>query len=245
MYMYKREKIKNLTRSILCVAALCAPAAVFGADYSCDTEDNMVNPALALCSTHVYNIGQTQNPSGSADKETMKEVIALKTTIMTQQMYKQYEYLESMIKRFKTQLEKAVLNAKLESAGAGTGNSSSSAGTSSSFNLNDKYVVLDGARNCNNETGGTLAIYECLQSNISTVLSAIDNNKSSEARRQLESDIKVATGWDITKPTECGSLSGANRIRDCAYSLSRTITRAKEKFEADNRKLQYGAGVRQ
>lgn len=84
----------------------------------CDNEANdRIAPELALCSVHAYNIGQAQNPSG-ADKQLMKDVVALKTTVIAQQMNKQYEYMDSMIRRFKTQLEKAILTTKLQSAGA-------------------------------------------------------------------------------------------------------------------------------
>ncbi len=89
----------------------------------CEDEDNdRIIAELALCSTHAYNIGLDQNPENTSDKQLIKDAVALKTTIMTQQMNKQYEYLESMMRRFKTQLEKAVLTTKLQKAGASSGN---------------------------------------------------------------------------------------------------------------------------
>lgn len=241
MYMHKREKIKNLARLILCITAFCATVPVFAADNSCEDEESVVNPALALCSTHVYNIGQTQNPSGSADKETMKEVIALKTTIMTQQMYKQYEYLESMIKRFKTQLEKAVLTTKLQSAGAGT-DSSSSSSSGGSFSVKNKnsYIVLDSAKDCNLESG-TESVLQCVLSNVSMVLSAVDEGKNAEARRQLQKDIEVANQWGKTHgfsvPTSCNSMSGASAIRNCAYALRPAISNAIDEYKRKNRTI--------
>ena len=232
-----QRTIKNLTRSFLCAATLCAVLPVFAADNSCEDENNMVNPALALCSTHVYNIGATENPSDGGDKEMMKEVVALKTTVMTQQMYKQYEYLESMIKRFKTQLEKAVLTTKLEAAGASSDSSSSS--SSYSYKSNDRYVIIDSSRYCNNETGGTLAVYECLQGNISVVLGALENNQVSEAKRQLDSDIKIANRWGVTTPKECQSTSGLVKTRECAYALNQAITSKKEAFESERARQQF------
>lgn len=84
----------------------------------CDSADNnRISPELALCSVHAYNIGEVQNPTG-ANRQLMKDVIALKTTVITQQMNKQYEYMDLMIRRFKTQLEKAVLTTKLQASGA-------------------------------------------------------------------------------------------------------------------------------
>ena len=169
----------------------------------------------------------------------MKEVIALKTTIMTQQMYKQYEYLESMIKRFKTQLEKAVLNAKLESAGAGTGNSSSSSSSgSSSVKNKNSYIVLDSAKDCNLESG-TESVLQCVLSNISMVLSAVDEGKNSEAKRQLQKDIEVAQQWgksyNFAVPTSCNSMSGASAIRNCAYALRPAISNAIDEKKKKNR----------
>ena len=242
MYM-QCEKIKNFARLVLCAATMFVAVPAFAADNSCENEENIVNPALALCSTHVYNVGATENPVDGADREVMKEVIALKTTIMTQQMFKQYEYLESMLKRFKTQLEKAVLTTKLNAAGAASEGSSSSSSDSSSSKSKDKYVVLSSAKNCNDETGnGTLAVYDCLQSNISLVLGAVDDNKTSEAKRQLESDMNITARWGIAKPTACSSLSGATRVRECAYALSRAITSAKEDFELKRTKQQFSIG---
>ena len=104
------KKVKNILVSFSVLALLVMP--VVAAENGCDNDDNdMIVAELALCSTHAYNIGNTKNPSG-ADKGLMRDVIAMKTTVITQQMYKQYEQMESMLQRLKTQLEKAVLTAK-------------------------------------------------------------------------------------------------------------------------------------
>ncbi|MBQ1996847.1 MAG: hypothetical protein II238_00175, partial [Alphaproteobacteria bacterium] len=104
------------------------------ASNGCENPNNdYIVPSLALCSTHVYNIGQTENPTYET-RSIMQDVIALKTTVIAQQMYKQYEYLEAMIRRLKTQLEKATLTAALQAAGA----KSSSDGTESDVNWKDK-----------------------------------------------------------------------------------------------------------
>ena len=66
------------------------------ASNGCENPNNdYIVPSLALCSTHVYNIGQTENPTYET-RSIMQDVIALKTTVIAQQMYKQYEYLEAM-----------------------------------------------------------------------------------------------------------------------------------------------------
>ena len=105
------------------------------ADNGCENDDNdAIVAELALCSTHAYNIGATENPTG-ADKELMRDVIAMKTTLITQQMYRQYEQMESMLRRLKTQLEKAVLTTGLEAKGASPSGSSLPGG--SSFKADD------------------------------------------------------------------------------------------------------------
>ena len=52
-------------------------------------ECDYANPIYAMCSTHVYNIGATNNDIPAADKQTMNAVIGLKTTFMAQQLKKQ------------------------------------------------------------------------------------------------------------------------------------------------------------
>ena len=239
-YLYRNSLTKICAAGVL---AVLLPLAAFAATGNgCDdvSGNEYINPELALCTTHVYNIGGDQNPNSDAQREIMKDVVALKTTVMTQQMYKQYEYLESMMKRFKTQLEKAVLTTKLEASGASTSsnNSSSSMAVAGNGN-NDRYVILDSARNCNNETGGKLAVYECLQNNISAVLNAVSDNKTSEAKRQLSSDINVANTWGITNIKNCNTLSSANSITNCAYSLRVAVSNATDEYNKANRAVTY------
>lgn len=110
--IYLTQKVYNLDEVVVTASR---PSS--GGD-GCDNDANdRIAPELALCSAHAYNIGLSENPSG-ADKQLMKEIIALKTTVIAQQMNKQYEYMDSMIRRFKTQLEKAVLTTKMQAAGA-------------------------------------------------------------------------------------------------------------------------------
>ena len=94
------KTVKKILDKILrrtCVVAVLLVMSVvpsFAADNGCDDEDNdAISADLALCSTHAYNIGVVKNPSGS-DKELIKEVVAMKTTVITQQLYKQYEQME-------------------------------------------------------------------------------------------------------------------------------------------------------
>ena len=193
----------------------CANAAVDNT--GCSNDDNAyVSPELALCSTHAYNIGAVENPESDAQKQVMKDVVALKTTIMTQQMYKQYEYLESMIKRFKTQLEKAVLTTKLEAAGAANESSSYSSGLN--FSSNDRNIYIAGVSNCNNELT-PLKVFECLNSNLNSLYNSSNNgtNITIELRKQLANDYAVAAnecGKDCTIVDKCKNAQNLAKRTD-------------------------------
>ncbi len=182
------------------------------ADNGCDKEQNdKIVPELALCSTHAYNIGATRNPSG-ADKQLMKDVVALKTTVMAQQMNKQYEYLEAMIRRFKIQLEKAVLTTGLEAKGA-TSTSSSSSGNSG-FKSNDRNIFMAGVKNCNNELLPT-DVMTCLNANMNTIsnMSSNADNISLEIRKQLANDFNLLDTTTV-KDQVCVTKSKTNG-KDC------------------------------
>ena len=113
----------------------------------------------------------------------MKEVIALKTTVISQQMYKQYEYINATLRRLKTLLEKATLTATLEAAGAKDGESSSGL-LGSSSTKSSQY------RDCSGKNmQGTL---DCLRENYSALQSQINNKKCDRyAQKQLDEDISV------------------------------------------------------
>ena len=261
--MHGIHKIMKNTKSIfngkllgaISIIAVLAVPAFAATNNGCDKEGNdRINPEIALCSTHVYNIGEDSNPATEADKQLMKNVVALKSSIMTQQMYKQYEYLETMIRRFKTQLEKAVLTTKLQVAGADTsvtGSSSysgvgTSTGGGSSYRSRDSYIVVDGAKDCNMESGGTLAVLQCVQNNINSALAVLDANQVADARRQLEKDFDVAVknggAYNTSglkrnsEPVSCTRMSNnAASVRNCAYDLLSAMRLAIDNYNRQNR----------
>ncbi len=204
-------------------------------DNGCGDDNNdRITPELALCSTHVYNIGLVSNPTNDSDKQLMRDVVALKTTIMTQQLKKQYDFLEATISRFKTQLQKAVLTAQLEAAGAPSSSSSSSSASS------DRNVVLIGAENCllKSSTSDGLS---CIQNNIRIVLQAVSAGNIGEAYRQLQKDLEFARAYSIsgvlydannnkyTKPEACTNLSAQrDAVNNCAYALNIAVMQAIE-----------------
>lgn len=250
-------KSQNVARkfgfAVVLGGLLCMP--VMAADnFGCDDENNsMINPELALCSVHAYNIGETENPSKEY-RELMQNVIALKTTVITQQMNNQYEYMESMINRFKTQLEKAILTTKLRAAGAPAGDGNTSSGgngggngggyTSSNKNSGE---YIDGAQNCA-YAGSTKDIFECLRDNFAIIRTQYDNgnNITTELRRQLAHDYTTALDYkpekaQCTETNQCKNPSGMQKstFQTCMNHLNQCIVRSIDKLdEQDNRQQQ-------
>ena len=151
---------------------------------------------LALCSTHAYNLGLTENPTNASDRQLMRDVVALKSTVIMQQMYKQYEYLEATVQRLKTQLEREILTTKFETAGA-----SSSERASSGSSLTGNNGVT-GAENCIN-AGLTKDVMECLSRNLDRITTAINDADIGAAKRQLETDMGVLRMFDRLEKDEC------------------------------------------
>ncbi|MBQ0013510.1 MAG: hypothetical protein KBS86_03015 [Proteobacteria bacterium] len=181
---------------VMCVSPVIA-------DSHCEDIDTYpyISHELALCSTHVYNANKDTNDGMNAnDRADMNEIIALKSTIITQQLYKQYESLDKLIKKLKTQLEKAVLTANLEASGATS--SKSSTGTDSvSFSSNDRNVFMAGVKNCNAEASVS-AVFSCLQANYTTIYNTSGNGTkiTTELRKQLANDYNLAC--DVTPNTD-------------------------------------------
>lgn len=185
------RKLKSIFCGLLVALVVCVPAV---ADNGCENDDNdAIVAELALCSTHAYNIGEIENPTG-AKKELMRDVIAMKTTLITQQMYRQYEQMESMLRRLKTQLEKAVLTTGLEAKGA----SSSSSSGGSSFKSDDRNIHMAGVKNCLNYYQDS-EILKCYTDNLNMIInmSGNGNNVSSELKKQLVQDFCTLNEQDI------------------------------------------------
>lgn len=199
-------------------AKMCAKLDATGTSLSADanaTTCDYILPQYAMCTTHVYNIGKTENPSVAADKQEMKDVIALKTTIMTQQMKAQYDYLDATMRRLKTQLEKAILTTKLQAAGAAT----TSGGTASGAygDTGDKNIYLAMAQNCNN-MNTTAEVFTCLRSNYDLIykMSNGGTNITTELRKQLANDVGVvvsnASGAGLTPNNSANAQSSKNNV---------------------------------
>ena len=145
----------------------------------------------------------------------MNEVIAYKSTVIAQQLKKQYDALNAIIKQFKTQLEKAVLTSKMEMVTGTSSSSSSYVGSSSNGN-----VGVDGAEEC--EFASSSQLHDCLRRNLNRIKQAVDKNLSG-AKAQLKSDTAVMTGFNMCGEGKecvdfCGNLS-RQEIKTCITKL--------------------------
>lgn len=145
------------------------------------TEDSVyINPELALCSTHIHNIGQTTNDDLTNNKDQLNRILALKTTLIAQQMKKQYDFLETTIKRLQIQLQKSILTSKMEAAGAAS-DAAESLATNKEF------------QDCQfKDKAGTI---NCVRSNASAIQSMLGSNKNTSAmRNQIAKDAGILNG---------------------------------------------------
>ncbi len=223
-----------------CFLGVMLGAGAHAADNGCtNPENNYVNPMVALCSTHVYNLGGTQNPTNYAARQMMNDVVALKTTLITQQMKKQYDYLDATIRRLKTQLEKAVITSALESAGASSGdNGTSGGGTSSRYTK----VYLNDAENC--DKGTNSAVFECLSNNYKLINNATNYGSKMDvnARKQLAWDCEVA-GNAIGKSSDFANCIKYDDIktRDNLSSCMSKVMAAIRAYNEDQENKYYNS----
>ncbi|MCL2749096.1 MAG: hypothetical protein FWE50_03405 [Alphaproteobacteria bacterium] len=220
---------------IFAVFSLLFIGVTHAADTSCEDERNeYVNQRLALCTVHAYNIGKTSNPTGADEKQLMQDVVALKATITTQQMKKQYDFLDTTLKRFKVQLEKAVLMAQAQTLGAPEGGTVGMSGGGgggsggSSATSKNRNVVITGAEDCTTMLGGISDSLACLRRNYAKISS---ETSVTNARKQLEIDLKIFRGISDSElgkegtVNDCGKLSNIKEIKDCLIVYSGSLTK--------------------
>ena len=183
----KKSMLKFLlsVRAVLIALVVCMPFSGRADDSCANDANDAISPYFALCSTHAYNIGRTDN-QGADERALMKEVIGMKTTLITQQMYKQYEQMESMLRRFKTQLEKAVTMSKFEMAGADSEKSSSSSG---GYASNNSRIHIAGAQDCSRIYNDADTL-KCYQTNIDNIerTSNYGQDVTTDLKKQLAGD---------------------------------------------------------
>jgi len=208
--------------------------------------DVVVQPYAALCTIHAYNVGRTQNPeAGEADaRAEMEQVVALKTTLITKEMKKQYDFLETTMRRLETQLQKAVLVSKIEAAG-GAPSSSSGSGGGGGGSYNSSRGV-GGAEDCRSR-GATKEVMICIQKNVGLASAALSKSPSGNIKYQLDEDVKTfllyskltgEAGAAVTKEinTKCANMN-VNRadLQNCINIMNVGIVRNLEQIENENR----------
>lgn len=258
--MKKMKLIFSTTQNRFILGIFCASilfnVPAFSAQNGCEDENNdRINQELALCSVHAYNIGLVTNPDNPADKQAMNDAVALKTTIMTQQMKRQYDYLETTIKRFKIQLEKSILTSKMEAAGASTDTSGSSSSKSS-----DKNIILAGTENCNNKSTRA-EVYTCLRSNYNLIynMSNGGQNMNADIKKQLASDFSVLyinnsgvikkdaeyNGQKIDDCTNVQKISNRDSFIACLQALNAGIRNSSESLTNSTKNNYQATGFNQ
>ena len=215
---------------------------VYAADNGCGTDNgkDFINANLALCSTHAYNINEQYNPEDDELKQKMSDVVALKSTIVTQQMKRQYDFLDATVKRFKTQLEKAILTSKMQAAGGANDENSSN----SNINSGDKTIAIAGVQNCLTQSGATQETLKCVQRNIGLIR---NESNMPNVRKQLVTELNTyniydSDGYDALKDGACKNASKImkNDLTTCLNTFNATIGRYLDEYERGNSKKSGG-----
>ncbi|MBO7656763.1 MAG: hypothetical protein J6S80_03485 [Alphaproteobacteria bacterium] len=239
-------KIFNIIFGVL----LCLAPVALRAD---DVECGYFNPAFGLCSTHSHNIGYVDgatnlptNPDKSEDVSQMNHIIALKSTVIAQQLKDQYDALSVIIKRFKTQLEKAVLVSKIEVL---TGNTASENSNGSSNNSGSSNGGLTDAEDCYSVSKEN--VYDCISRNL-TKISQVAEKDITNARKQLKNDLAVMDGYDMcgagkncaeeTNGCKDHKVDNMNSktMQSCIKNLKIKVGNAKSDFDMLNAKARWG-----
>ena len=246
--MVRKMKLFNV---IFCVLMFFAPAVLRAA--TVDAECAVFNPAFGLCSTHAHNAGFLSketglptNPTAGEDTAYMNEVIALKSTVIAQQLKEQYDQLNAVVKRFKTQLEKAVLTSKIEVLTGNAASGNSGGGASGSYNNNG----LANAEDCYAVSQENA--YDCVARNLSKISSAAEKDITN-ARKQLDNDLAIMDGYKMCGKTvtSCAAdttgckekdvkYMNKSAIQSCIKNLQIKVRSGKADFDRENAQARWG-----
>ena len=227
---YLQPELKSATMSRSLPQKMCCNTQNETCANDCNNDFAYVSPIYALCNVHRYNLADDDitNPTDAETKEKVRQNVALKTTVIAQQMYKQYVMVESMIKRLKIQLEKAVLNANLQVAG----------GTSSKSSDDTVKVEFE---SCGSKADDT-TVLNCLRGNLAKYEPFKEKRKMNNTlRRAMANDAKTLQLWadDNSIGTSCSESMDISRMEDCYNQLAKGISdfNKKIKNESQNQKL--------
>lgn len=231
---YLNQDLKSATMSRSLPPKMCCDTPSEKCANDCNNDFAYVSPTYALCNVHRYNLADDDimNPTEAETKEKVRQNVALKTTVIAQQMYKQYVMVESMIKRLKIQLEKAVLNANLQVAG----------GTSSKSSDDSVKVEFS-------DCGGKSAenALNCVQSNYTKLKPFVDKGNSKRTvREQLYSDFRVLKAHLDNWPrsvdeTKCivENVKDKKTMKDCLDLIEEGITKLDKQITNEKSRQNY------
>jgi hypothetical protein len=197
--------------------------------YKMEEDVEYVDPIFALCDTHVWNVGKGDNTgldvtttAGKKLKDQMNEIIGLKTTVIAQQMYKQYTTLDKMIKQIKIMLEKEVLKANLQVAGG-----ASSSGDSAAENVEFE--------NCGIKVDDTEVI-NCLRGNLAKYDPFVTKgNIRNDVRKSMKKDADVINSWRTQEITECTENMNKDGMTKCYSGIARQINNWNKEIKDEDR----------
>lgn len=206
----------SLLRILMAGAVAVSVSPVLAApDNGCgDSNNDYIQSDYALCSTHPYNIGLTEIPDSSG-QAVMREVVAMKAELITQQMYQNYRALESMLNRLEKQLSKAALKAQLDVASGGKTSSTDEDeyDNGGRYGSGGRDNPLASANNCGQKSSNE-EIINCLQSNIQIIRNEINSGNTTNARKQLENDLNIAVMNGFITKNEKTKAYHARRVSD-------------------------------
>ena len=208
--------------------------------YDMNQDVSYVAPVFALCDTHAYNIQYSNNNflDTSDIKEKMNKVIGLKTTVIAQQMYKQYNMLEKMIRQVKIMLEKETLRASLQVAGG-----TSDDGADSSF----AEAEFDNCR----AKGDDSSVLSCLRSNFAQYGDYVNKgNRKASVIKAMKADSDVleiycsSENKDCLKATVCDNMKSGKNMTDCYGNLEKRIRAFDKQIREEEQKSSGGKTIK-
>ena len=153
--------------------------------------------------------------------------------------------MESMLRRFKTQLEKAVLKNKFEMAGAKDDDDDNNSG--GGYTSKDSGIFIGGAQDCK-RLYSTKEILDCYRANLETIerTSNYGNSLSNDVKRQFAKDFegladKEYAGGngtctkikaeDKTKCTQVGNKMNKTLFKECKEKMRTCLQEHFTKYE--------------
>jgi len=194
---------------------------------ACDANSEYVSSEYALCSTHAHNIGLGGNDMDGEQLAMMNETVRLKSTLIAQEMKRQYDLLNVTMRQFRVQLQKAVLYPG-DNTGGGGGGPLSSGYASGGGAGGDNADGLTDAEDCGGKMPGETA--ECIYRNLTVITGATENGTriTAAAQKQIAIYVSLANGMQrgtikIELGGNCPTRLTNNNLAGCINALRSQI----------------------